>query len=311
MTNQLLTFFPSPQENRQRWDLARVKRLILTDKPAPPLSSPMLTTVWTMLAVSALAAWLLCYAVVLSGLQENRNNSVLYSKLREGLSGATTPIGGVIKPGTPIALIEAPGTALGKLVIVEGTAPSDLRNGPGHRRDTPLPGQPGVSILFGRSITYGGPFGEIGHFKTGQRLSITTGQGTFVYTVDRVRHAGDPLPTALPDGASRLLLETSTGLGFSSAHPLFVDATLTGKPVAAPDGRLSAVPAVEKAMASDTSGLIKLVLWVQLLLVVAAIVVWARARWGAAQSWLIGVPMILAALWGASGNIMMLLPNLL
>jgi sortase A len=39
-------------------------------------------------------------------------------------------------------------------------------------------------------------------------------------------------------------------------------------------------------------------------------VVWARARWGTGQAWLIGLPLMLAVLWGSSGNVLMLLPNL-
>lgn len=289
----------------------KLKQLIRPAGPVVPLSPATIASIWTMAALSALAAWFVLYTVLFSGLQESRNNSVLYSQLRESLSGATTPIGGVIKPGTPIALIDAPGTSLGRLVVVEGTAPTDLRNGPGHRRDTPLPGQPGVSVLYGRSVSYGGPFGGIAKLRAGQRFTITTGQGQFSYTVDRVRHAGDPLPLPMAAGSSRLMLETSTGIGLNPTSTVFLDASLDGKPVGAPDGRLTAVPQVEQAMATDSSGLIKLVLWIQLLLVVAVIVVWSRARWGAAQSWLIGLPMVFAVLWGATGNVLMLLPNLL
>ncbi len=297
-------------EERTEPNLVRLRRLVLGDQPAPPLSSSTASVLWTMLVLSVLAAWFLLYVFLFSGLQQSRNNSVLYSQLREGLSGATTPIGGIIAPGTPIALIQAPGTGLGRLVVVEGTAPSELRNGPGHRRDTPLPGQPGVSILFGRAISYGGPFGGISHFKAGQPLQLTTGQGQFTYTVDRVRHAGDPLPSVLPAGGSRLLLETSTGFGLSSTGTVFVDATLVGKTVAAPDGRPTLIAPVEKAMSGDSSGLVKLVLWIQLLLVVVLATVWARVRWGLAQCWLVGLPMILAVLWGTTGNVMLLLPNL-
>ena len=38
--------------------------------------------------------------------------------------------------------MQIPAIGLHDVVIVEGTDSGDLRDGPGHRRDTPLPGQP-------------------------------------------------------------------------------------------------------------------------------------------------------------------------
>jgi sortase A len=289
----------------------RAQRLIYGDAPKQPLSLTTLASVWASLAVSALTFWFVLYALLLSGFQQNRDNSVLYSQLREQLSGATTPIGGIITPGTPIALLESGHGGLGKLVVVEGTAPTDLRGGPGHVRSTPLPGQAGVSVLYGRSITYGGPFADIGQFKAGQTLGVTTGQGQFTYVVDRVRRAGDPLPPPPADGVGRLMLETTSGRGLSPTSLLYVDATLKGKAVDAPSGRLDATPANERAMAVDYTGMINLVLWLQALLVIGVVVVWARVRWGLPQAWLIGLPLLIAVLWGTTGNVMMMLPNLL
>jgi sortase A len=174
-----------------------------------------------------------------------------------------------------------------------------------------LPGQVGVSVLFGRSLTYGAPFKHLAELKLGQRISITTGQGSFNYTVDGIRRAGDPLPPPLAAGGSRLLLETSAGSSFAPSQTVYVDATLQGKAVDSPSGRLTGIPPSELAMGSDASGLIKLVLWIQALIVVAVVVVWARLRWGPNQAWLVGLPLVAAVLWGATGNVMMLLPNLI
>jgi sortase A len=290
---------------------ARLRRVVLGDAPAVPLSPAAAAGIWSMVAISVLAVWFVLYALVLSGLQQSRDNNVLYSQLRESLAGATTPIGGVITPGTPIALLNAPVAGLGSAVIVEGTAPVDLTHGPGHRRDTPLPGQAGVSILYGRSVTYGGPFGAIDQLRKGQTFKVTTGQGEFAYRVDGVRHAGDPLPTPLADGGSRLLLETSTGSALAPTRTVFVDATLLSKVVDTPPGRLFGVPPSELALGTDTSGLVTLVLWLQALVIAVALVVWARSRWGTRQSWLLGVPVLLGVLWAATGDVMLVLPNLI
>jgi sortase A len=40
-------------------------------------------------------------------------------------------------------------------------------------------------------------------------------------------------------------------------------------------------------------------------------IVIGRARWGLWQPWLVGVPIVLAALWGASNEVWALLPNLI
>jgi sortase A len=289
----------------------RVKKSVYGDGPIEPLPPQITAAVCVLVTISALAAWVALYTSVLSGLQQQRTNTVLYSQLRQGLSEATTPIGGVIPPGTPIALLQAPSLGLPSTVIVEGTAPSDLKSGPGHKRDTPLPGQYGVSVLYGRSLTWGAPFRHLDETSPGQQITVTTGQGMFTYSVDGVRHSGDPLPVPLAAGGSRLMLETSTGSGLTPGKTVFVDATLKGTAVAAPPGRLSAIPPLEKAMSGDNAGLIRLVLWLQLLVVVAAAVVWARSRWGQWQSWLVGIPAVIAVLWGATGNILMMLPNLI
>ena len=47
------------------------------------------------------------------------------------------------------------------MVVVEGTTPGEPDAGPGHLRDTPLPGQAGVSVVFGRRATFGAPFASL------------------------------------------------------------------------------------------------------------------------------------------------------
>ena len=47
------------------------------------------------------------------------------------------------------------------------------------------------------------------------------------------------------------------------------------------------------------------------LLIGVALVVWARSRWGTRQAWLLGVPVLLGVLWAATGDVMLVLPNLI
>jgi sortase A len=293
-----------------RWRARRASTRAVPRSASTALPAWVAVVVWVMLSISFLSGWFVTYAIVVSGLQEHRTNAVLYAQLRERLSGATAPLGGVIARGTPVALLQAPQIGLANAVIVEGSSAADLRNGPGHRRDSPLPGQPGVSQIYGRSMTYGAPFAHISRLQKGEKLTLTTGQGSFSYIVDKVRRVGEPLPTPLPAGGSRLLLETSVGATFGSHETLFVDATLHGTATPAPSPRLSAVPQSETAMAGDTNVLVPLIFWLQALALIAVGVVWLRARWGTWQTWLIGLPLLFAVLWGASNNVLMLLPNL-
>lgn len=290
----------------------RPARRAATATAALPWSSVAVIAV--TLSISALAAWLALYGLVLSGLQAERTNSVLYAQLRENLSAATTPIGGSIKPGTPVALLQASSAGLANEVIVEGTDPGNLKSGPGHRRDTPLPGQAGVSVIYGRSLTFGAPFAHLSRLAKGDRISVITGQGRFTYAVDGLRHVGDPVPPPLPANGSRLLLETTSGAGlsFGPAKTVYVDATLVSASVVpTPPGRPTAVPYAEQAMHGDTSALLPLLLWLQALVVAAVAITWASMRWGRWQAWALGVPVLLAVLWGASSSAVMLLPNLI
>jgi len=263
------------------------------------------------LTVSLLAAWFALYATVLSGLQASRDNASLYKQFRANLAQATVPIGQPIAPGTPIALLKLPEVGLSNEVVVEGTSPDELMQGVGHLRTSPLPGQPGMSQIFGRSLTYGAPFGDIDQLKKGARFTVTTGQGTFHYVVARVRHVGDPVPPPLPVGGSGLMLETSIGTLLSSLRPVYVDATLTDKPVPAATAPLATVPKSERALGTDHAHLAQLVFWLQGLFLAAVLTTWGVLRWGRWQAWLVGVPLVLTMLWGATGAATRLLPNLI
>ena len=84
------------------------------------------------------------------------------------------------------------GDALGRIEIprinlernlVEGVSRDDLRQGPGHYEDTPLPGQPGNSAIAGHRTTYGEPFGDLDLLEPGDLIKVTTVQGEHFYEV--------------------------------------------------------------------------------------------------------------------------------
>lgn len=289
-----------------------VPKAVVLPAPKSPVSIPILIT-RIVFGIAFVAAWSVLFVTVLSSFPAARSQQVLYDTLRTNLAQEIAPIGGAIKPGTPVALISAPAINL-RYVVVEGTSAEDLRAGPGHLRNTPLPGQAGVSVIFGRAVAFGGPFHLLAELQTGDQIKVTTQQGTFTYHVDGIRHAGDPVPDPAPSGAGRMTMVSAEGVswraGWVPDRAVYVDTTLVGATVPTPAGRPTAIPVAEGAMRSDQGSMFLLVLWLQLLFVAGIGTAWAHSRWSGAQAWLAGAPVIFAALWGASDVALSLLPNL-
>ena len=283
--------------------------------PRPPMSPGRGIATWVLATISLLALWFVVYAVLLTPFQENHQQVTLYSQIRQSLAQQTAPLGGEIHPGTPVALITARSLGVVDNVVVEGTTSGDLMSGPGHKRDTVLPGQTGVSVVYGRAGLFGGPFGGLSGAKAGDQISAITGQGVFTYVVTAVRHAGDAFPPPLPPGGSRLTLVSADSHGrFGALHPegvLYVDAILKGQSQPYPAGKPAAVPKSEQAMQGDPNAFLPLALALPMLIGAVIFAVWARNRWGGWQTWLVGVPLVLAALWAVSQAAVQLLPNLL
>ncbi len=303
---------PATAPSRTRSERHQTRRL--TREALPP-GRYMVSVIG--LSVFVLAGWSVLYVLVFSSIQHDRAQHRLYATFRYQLAQGLVPIGGVIAEGTPIATISIAGAGLHNEVVVEGTSAGDLRDGPGHLRTTAMPGQPGTSVLFGRSVAYGGPFSGIPELQPGTKISVTTGQGAFTYRVTDVRHQGDPVPTPLGGTGSRLTLVTSQSSGWLSGlapgRAVIADATLSGASLPDPGGRLAQVPASNQIMANDSSSatLMQLVLWLQLLAMAGCIVAWLSRRWLGWSLWLVSVPVIVAVLWGLSNTAVRLLPNLL
>lgn len=269
--------------------------------------------------VALVCAWVLLQLLVLGGLAHARSQHILYAEFRSELALATAPTGALdyagkpVRPGAPVALLTSSSIGL-KQVVVDGTASGDLVAGPGHLRDTPLPGQAGWSWVLGRGSTYGAPFGKITDLAKGDTISVVTGEGKVDYTVVDVRRAGDPVP-AVPSGPSGglLTLVTADSHGFLSAlrasSAVYVDAT-TDKALA--DGPVAvAVPPSELVMARDTSSLPTLTLLLAVLTGLVLAVSIARRHFRASLVWLVSTPVVIALAWAVTDQVTRLLPNLM
>ncbi|HTW14814.1 MAG TPA: sortase [Nocardioides sp.] len=274
-----------------------------------------LTLSHVLLGLSGVVVWFLVYLLVLSGVQQGRAQSELYDQLRTDLAAGTAPTGAPIAPGRPIALLAIPDAGVDDLVVVEGTGSRELMDGPGHVPGTVLPGQQGVSVVAGRSLTFGAPFGRLSELRPGDPVTVTTAQGEFVYAVAAVRRSGDPVPAPLAAGGSRLTLRTSghPDGGLASARPgagLYVDAVLaTG---AVPASGVAPAQSGDHLMAVqvDAASLALLALALQLLILALGGLVWAWSRWSRTAAWIAGGPVVLAALWLVASQAAVFLPAL-
>lgn len=116
-----------------------------------------------------------------------------------------------------------PGDAIGKIVlpsinrdyfVIEGTETGDLRKGPGHYADTPLPGERGTVGIAGHRTTYGAPFRKIDKLNRGDAIRLEMPYGTFTYKVEKTRIV-EPTEVSVKRrvGYERLIL--------SACHPLY------------------------------------------------------------------------------------------
>lgn len=262
------------------------------------------------------AAWFLIYALVLTRFQENGAQNRLYEKLRVELAETTAPLGGSIRPGSPVALISSAALGESNLVVVEGTAARDLASGPGLLADTPLPGQVGTSEIFGRSVTFGAPFANVTSLRPGARLTVTTGQGVFVYQVVDAPYSVSSRRRVVKAGESGLTLVTSTSRGWRNGwapnEAVYVDTVLVhGLVQPLTPGLPKRAGADSGPMQGDPQALLPLILWVVGLAAASAAAAWSWVRWGRRQTWLVGLPLVIGLLWGAADTLMQFLPNLI
>ena len=87
-----------------------------------------------------------------------------------------------IAEGDPIARIEMPSIGVDKIVVA-GVDKNDLKKGPGHYPETPMPGQLGNSAIAGHRTTFGQPFFDVDKLETGDEIVVTTLAGRYVYRV--------------------------------------------------------------------------------------------------------------------------------
>jgi len=150
----------------------------------------------SFIATGLLLLGLVVYQLWGTGIETRRAQSVLRQEFNSIIS-ATGPTATSIKPTTTggtsaflpvvdaLALIEIPSINISK-IVAEGITPKDLRRGPGHFPNTPLPGEMGNSAIAAHRTSYDAPFGNLNTIAPDDVIYITTPKGKFAYTVKEV-----------------------------------------------------------------------------------------------------------------------------
>ncbi|WP_241981854.1 sortase [Cryobacterium ruanii] len=268
--------------------------------------------------IAALIFGFLLQVTVVGQLQHMVAQQQLTDTFRLQLAEGTAPVSEgtvdkvLLADGAPVALIDIP--ALGvREVIVEGTGSATTQSGPGHRRDTVLPGQAGVSVVMGRAAAYGAPFARIQELRPGQKFTVLTGQGTSTFSVIGVRYAGDPAPASPRADQGRLILETARGPAFVPSGIARVDAELVSEtyPAGQRQTSFATLRPAERELAGDTSTVWALVFALQFFLLVELAAVWCIPRVGAQKTWIVFIPVGVLSGLVVADQVVRLLPNLL
>lgn len=85
-----------------------------------------------------------------------------------------------VREGSPLSRIEIPRLGV-SVVVLEGIEPRDLRLGAGHIPGTALPGETGNIAIAGHRDTF---FRKLGQIRGQDRITLTTLQGSFAYSVE-------------------------------------------------------------------------------------------------------------------------------
>jgi len=203
----------------------------------------------TLITLGVLILLFVAYQLWGTGIREAQAQRGLENEFEESLgeagvvvpdesaqgSGETPPT--TTTPGPPppppaegdaTARISIPDIGVDK-IVVEGVTLDDLKRGPGHYPETPLPGQPGNAAIAGHRTTYGAPFGRINELEAGDEILVTTLQGAFRYEVSEQLIVEPDQVEVLDDFGDDRLTLTACHPKYSARQRIIVVATLVGE----------------------------------------------------------------------------------
>ncbi len=249
------------------WTRPKVNRQVLARKRVPYFERPKHPHDWrwwvggcgrTLIATGLLMFAFVGYQLWGTGIQTAQAQNSLQDQFHDLLAGTTTTVTTPVNTDpsatdpsasspsstvpTAVDRNESNGAVLGKLTIpkigltdyyfVEGVGLSDLKKGPGHFKETPMPGQLGNAAIAGHRTTYGHPFYHLNDLEPGDLITVVTVDGTFVYQVtDQVivspSDYAKVIPTRNPEIATLTLATCHPA--YTARKRLVVTATLVAE----------------------------------------------------------------------------------
>ena len=271
----------------------------------------------TLIGTGVLILLFVAYQLWGTGIFEQRSQARLKraappppENCRDG-SLVTNPVPPETPEGEAVAIIKMCKIGVEK-AVVSGVGDEDLKKGPGHYPDTPMPGQPGNAAIACHRTTYGAPCFRLDEMDIGDPILVSTAQGRFRYevsgkTVVTPGHVEVLDPT--PD--NRLTLTTCEPR-FSNAKRLILVASLKGEAVAAPPTAPKPRPRAGLAGEAGLSGkrrtIAPTVQWACIAAAVALAGYMLGRLWRKWPAYLIATPVFLVVLFVFFENISRILP---
>lgn len=244
--------------------------------------------------IGLLILLLLGYIYVFTPLSADRSQHTLLQAITaQPAKSFSLAEGKLPPPGSPVAVIQIPSLHISD-VVVEGSTAQDLQEGPGHMPTTPIPGQPGNSVIAGRRATYGAPFGGIGGLARGQIIHVVDGLGSYHYRVVKVTTAEGGRDDVVTSTATNRLTLVTAGSGIYPNGRLAVIALLIGKPFhGSVVPHFHANPA-ELGLSGDPASGLLAIWWSLVFLGILALAFWlVRQGTQAVVVYLLAVPVLL------------------
>jgi sortase A len=212
--------------------------------------------------------------------------------------------------GDAVADIRIPKIGLDD-IVVNGVGRDDLRKGPGHYPETPLPGQRGNAAIAGHRTTYGAPFGNLDQLSSGDEIFLRTLQGSFTYRVYS-QLVVDPSDVAVlgpdPNRPATVTL-TTCNPKYSASQRLVVQASLESPtPLPSPPGLGTHSKIAQASLSGDSGSLAPALLTGLIALLVGALWWLAYHRHPGWTAWLVGALPFLVALFFFYSYVERLLP---
>jgi sortase A len=219
--------------------------------------------------------------------------------------------------GDAVARLRIPTIGVDK-IVVQGVEVSDLKRGPGHYPDSPLPGQPGNAAIAGHRTTYGAPFNRLDELEAGDEIVVTTVQGTFRYEVREQLIVSPDQVEVLDDFGDDRLTLTACHPKYSARQRIVVVAALQGEAAPAPTTPPASDAGSNDGTASPQTidaglGGERASAWPAVMLGVACALIWLAAwllgkLWRKWPAYLVGLPVFLVVLFFFFENFSRLLP---